>query len=288
MKFIPPLEISSKIMTLIEESNDELILVSPYVNLSNWDKMKKCILRAVNRGVKITFIARKNAAQDLSFLEEIEIKLVLVKDLHAKLYLNENYGIVTSQNIIYYSDINSIDIAYKTTEDLEKTELYDFIEKYILNSSTVPNNVINRVEYQDHNNTQQLSAWMQKKLAKKFIYNYKKVKFTPTINYVFSSQLLPFSDVMISSIYTIKMNKYSDNCEKIIDEISKVQFNFIDNYRIDLYTGHNKFYYLDFIPINELNPNDLISDYINLTNCILNSNDIMRLVSNDEKKYTNW
>ena len=33
MKFIPPLEISSKIMTLIEEANQELVLVSPYVNI---------------------------------------------------------------------------------------------------------------------------------------------------------------------------------------------------------------------------------------------------------------
>ena len=31
MKFIPPLEISSKIMTLIEEAEKEIILVSPYV-----------------------------------------------------------------------------------------------------------------------------------------------------------------------------------------------------------------------------------------------------------------
>ncbi|AXO79980.1 hypothetical protein DZC78_06125 [Olleya aquimaris] len=114
MKFIPPLEIASKIMTLIEESDKELILVSPYVELSNWNKMKKCIDRAIKRGVKIIFVARKNAKQNLSFLKQSGIKLIFVNDLHAKLYINDSYGIVTSQNIVYYSDINSIDIAYRT------------------------------------------------------------------------------------------------------------------------------------------------------------------------------
>lgn len=33
MKFISPLEITSKIMTLIEEAKTELILVSPYIKM---------------------------------------------------------------------------------------------------------------------------------------------------------------------------------------------------------------------------------------------------------------
>jgi len=41
MKFIVPLEIASKIMTLIVEAEKELILVSPYVKINDWDKMKK-------------------------------------------------------------------------------------------------------------------------------------------------------------------------------------------------------------------------------------------------------
>ena len=185
-------------MTLIEESNKELILVSPYVNLSNWDKMKKCIQRAVNRNVDITFIARKNAKQDLSFFEQAGIKLILINDLHAKLYLNENYGIVTSQNIVYYSDINSIDIAYKTTEDSEKIELLDFIKIYITDISSKQNSLINKVEEIDYEGVPQLSNWKLTKLIKYFTTKYQQAKFNPATNYVFSGNLLPFSDVMIS------------------------------------------------------------------------------------------
>lgn len=109
MKFIPPLEIASKIMTLIEEAEKELILVSPYVEVSKWNKMKSCLKRTVSRNVNILFVARKNATQDLSFITELGIEVKLVENLHAKLYINENYAIVTFQNITYYSDINSID-----------------------------------------------------------------------------------------------------------------------------------------------------------------------------------
>lgn len=294
MKFIPPLEISSKIMTLIEESDKELILVSPYVNLSKWNKMKKCINRAVKRGVDISFIARKNATQDLSFLEQKGIKLILVNDLHAKLYLNESYGIVTSQNIVHYSDINSIDIAYKTTKNCEREELIEFINKYIINNLNTTNivedihphkNVINKVEENNYENVPQLKSWQLKKLSKQFTTTYDQVKFVPTTNYLFSGNLLPFSDIMISSIYTIKIRKKFNNCENIIDEISKIQFNFTHSFHIKLMVSHKSFYYLEFIPIKLLYIDNLISDYIQLTDKILNSNTIMNIASENNKNY---
>tara|TARA_R110002096_G_scaffold198274_1_gene382035 strand:+ start:314 stop:1141 length:828 start_codon:yes stop_codon:yes gene_type:complete len=275
-------------MTLIEESNKELILVSPYVNLSNWDKMKKCIQRAVNRNVDITFIARKNAKQDLSFFEQAGIKLILINDLHAKLYLNENYGIVTSQNIVYYSDINSIDIAYKTTEDSEKIELLDFIKIYITDISSKQNSLINKVEEIDYEGVPQLSNWKLTKLIKYFTTKYQQAKFNPATNYVFSGNLLPFSDVMISSIFVIKISKSFHRCDDIIGEISKIQFNFKHSFRIDLLTSHNKFYYLEFIPIEKFNGDNLIKDFEQLTDSILKSHTILNIVAENVKKHPAW
>lgn len=121
MKIIPSyLEISGKIMTLIESAEKELILVSPYVSINDWEKMKKCLKRAIERKVTIKMYVRKNANQDLKFLKEIGIKPILIENLHAKVYINEKYGIVTSQNLVSYSDINSIDIAYETEKNEER------------------------------------------------------------------------------------------------------------------------------------------------------------------------
>ncbi len=41
MKFIKPPELSSKIMTLLDESDTFVILVSPYVKISRWYKLLK-------------------------------------------------------------------------------------------------------------------------------------------------------------------------------------------------------------------------------------------------------
>ena len=142
MKFIPPLEISSKIMTLIEEAEEELILVSPYLQITKWIKMKNCLERAVKRNVNVTLYVREDLVQDYSFINQIGIKLVLVKYLHAKLYLNEKRGIVTSQNIIQFSDINSIDVGYETEKSSERKELVDFVNKSIRNVKTTKNDLI--------------------------------------------------------------------------------------------------------------------------------------------------
>lgn len=273
MKFIAPLEISSKIMTLIEEANKELILVSPYVEISRWDKMKKCLERAVNRNVSITFIARENAKQDLSFLEQIGINLLLVKDLHAKVYLNEDYGIVTSQNIVYYSDINSIDIAHKTVDNNERAELVDFVNKYIVNVNIkAPHrNQINLIEHNNYDNLITLKEWQLDKLANHFTSNYSQVKYTTTFTYIFSGNLIPFADVMISSIYTIKFKKSLKNSEEIIEEISKIKFDLKNSFRIDLLTSHKTYYYLEFVPSEKFNFSNLILDFENITQNILNS-----------------
>lgn len=283
MKFIPPLEISSKIMTLIEESNKELILVSPYVEISKWDKMKKCIERAVNRNVRITFIARKNAKQDLTFLEQLGINLILINDLHAKLYLNENYGILTSQNIVYYSDINSIDIAYQTDNTLERKELVVFVNKYILNIENTHKNILNVVDNNDYRDIFPIKDWELEKLSNYFVETYYDVKFVTTFSYVFSGHLLPFADVMISSQYTIKFRKTYKDCEKLIDEISKIKFSFKNDFRIDLRTSHKTFYYLEFVPTKKSNINNLIADYQMITQQMLNNAYIKGINSERQK-----
>lgn len=278
MKFIPPLEISSKIMTLIEEANQELVLVSPYVNIKYWDKMKKCIQRAVKRNVKITFIARTDTNDDLSFFEGLGIKICFIENLHAKLYYNDNYGIVTSQNIIYSSDRNSIDIGYQTESSSERKELVDFVNNYIAKIELPNNNDLKVDENNDSDDLIQLTVEELEKLSHHFIRSYDEVKFVTTSTYIFSKHLFPFADVMVNSKYTIKIRKSYNDCEQIIYEISKLKFNFKNEYRIDLQTSHKSFYYFHFVPIKKINFNYLIEDYQLITDQILNNSFVIEKV----------
>lgn len=272
MKFIPPLEISSKIMTLIEEAEKEIILVSPYVSISGWTKMKNCLERAVKRDVKIIFFARENATQDLSFIKQIGIKLILVKDLHAKLYLNENYAIITSQNISQYSDTSSIDVGYVTEKASERKELIDFIKKYIGSIEPVKTDLVFEgikeeitVKKVDLNHLE--LEFLFKTLNKDF----PNAKLTKTSTYVFSSSILRFADVMIDRELTIKIRKSRTDFDQITQKIETILNNLKNYFKIKTLTTHKTFYYLTFIPADERNYKKIVQDYLQIIDVILKS-----------------
>lgn len=131
MKLIKPSEISSKIMSLIEESDQFVILVSPYVKISKWYKLLKKIDNLKSRNIPFEFIIRAGEDATANELGSLSYKYSSIKDLHAKLYLNEKYAIVTSLNLLSSSDINSLEIGYQTETPEEYAELVDFCKRHL-------------------------------------------------------------------------------------------------------------------------------------------------------------
>lgn len=133
MKFIKPSEISSKIMTLFEESDEFVIIVSPYVKISKWYKLLKKFDNLKRRNIPFQFIIRDDKTNQTSFqeLNELGIDYSAIPDLHCKLYLNEKYAIVSSMNLLLSSEINSLELAYATETEEEYQELIDFSERYL-------------------------------------------------------------------------------------------------------------------------------------------------------------
>lgn len=133
MKFIKPSEISSKIMTLIEESDEYVIIVSPYVKISKWYKLLKKFDNLNKRNIPVDFIIRDDKTNQTSFdeLNELGFNFTAIKDLHCKLYLNEKYGIVSSMNLLLSSEINSLELAYQTETETELNELREFCERHL-------------------------------------------------------------------------------------------------------------------------------------------------------------
>jgi hypothetical protein len=291
MKFIAPLEIASKIMTLIVEAEKELILVSPYIEIYDWSKMKKSLSKAVNKGICINFIVRQNASNDLSPLLELNIKPILIRDLHAKVYINDKYAIVTSQNIIQYSDTNSIDVGYITENEKERVELLDFVNNYIKNinpivknvkiieSNTIvkPKEIFQKVESQNHEEKKQLTDFEIEELYRFFWINFPLAKVKKAATYLFCENLLPFADVMIDSKYVIKIKKTRTDCELILKKIEVINFSYHHTFKVELLNTHKSFYYLDFVPQGEINLDKLIEDYFHITSSILKSDFIKTL-----------
>ena len=134
MKLIKPSEISSKIMSLIEESDEFVLLVSPYVKISKWYKLLKKLDNLKARKIPFSFVIRDENSNSNSVyeLDSLSYSYSAIPDLHAKLYLNEKYAIVTSLNLLLSSEINTIEIGYQTETPAEYAELIDFCKRHLL------------------------------------------------------------------------------------------------------------------------------------------------------------
>lgn len=132
MRTIKPAEISGKIISLIDEADKELVVISPCNDFGHWEKLSARLKKAVDRGIKISFFVRKDS-ENRKALSELNIPVYYVERLHAKIFLNEKQAILTSMNLAETSDKFSIDFGIETEnfeefEEVKQTYL-PFIQK---------------------------------------------------------------------------------------------------------------------------------------------------------------
>ena len=115
---------SSKIEDIIIDARKELILVSPYLQLSKtfYERLKD----AANSNIKIQIVYGKdelkpNERNSLADLEAVE--LYFFENLHAKCYFNEQAMVITSMNMYEFSEKNNREMGVYITKDKD-FELY--------------------------------------------------------------------------------------------------------------------------------------------------------------------
>ena len=131
MIFLKPNSVSGEIMNLLDEANEKVIIVSPYCKFDKWYKLINKIKDLKSRGIEIEFYIRDNEPESYEQVTAIGIKPICIPNLHSKLYLNEKYCIVTSMNLLLSSEINSLELGYKTESKQEYNELTDFYSTYL-------------------------------------------------------------------------------------------------------------------------------------------------------------
>lgn len=146
MKILQPFKISSEILGLIHDAKSYLLIVSPYVNLSNWKQLESELLRAKERGVRVDFFVRNEPENTKSWeqVESLGIEPRLINNLHAKFYLSESSGVISSMNLLSSSNSSSIEIGCKLDSLEELEELKLFIKDFI-----IPNEVKERPSKDD-------------------------------------------------------------------------------------------------------------------------------------------
>ena len=151
---IGTIEISHAIESLIQESTRFLIFVSPYLKIT--DRIKSKLSMNLSKIDNCYFIFRKNEIKtsEKNWLElHQNIHLIEVKNLHAKLYLNENRCLLTSMNFYEYSQINNFEIGVLFNRKVEEDNFQEVIEQIKLmtrlseNNTTIQNELDKLTDY---------------------------------------------------------------------------------------------------------------------------------------------
>jgi Phosphatidylserine/phosphatidylglycerophosphate/cardiolipin synthases and related enzymes len=133
VKLLDTSHCSAALSDLVKNAQSEIILVSPYLQISSrlFDLLKEASLR----NVSITLIYRddKLTAKELKKFDELKNKLVSInikmsslENLHAKCYLNDSTAVITSMNLYQYSQENNIEFGIRAQKQADP-ELYNEI-----------------------------------------------------------------------------------------------------------------------------------------------------------------
>lgn len=128
--FLKTHQIASEIINLISNAEAYCYIVSPYIKL--WPQLERELAKASKKGKIFTFVIRdteRNGPLIKKLNYEFGFEVVIIKDLHLKLYMNEKECILTSMNLYDASQTNNLELGYKfrNTSGFRKSILNEYI-----------------------------------------------------------------------------------------------------------------------------------------------------------------
>jgi len=133
-------KISYEIERILDESENYLILVSPYLKLNQ--RLKVRLSDSFKRTEKSFILYRENELkkEDFDWLKSFKnISLISLKNLHSKIYANETDCLISSMNLYEYSQINNHEIGVlidRYEDSNEYKEVFNEIRIMIESSET--------------------------------------------------------------------------------------------------------------------------------------------------------
>jgi len=171
-KFLNTSAINYFLEELIKETNDKLILISPYLKVNN--RIKE-LLQDKNRlkiDIRIVYGKAELSANEITWLKDLEyIRTSYCENLHAKCYMNEKKCIITSMNLYDFSQINNNEMGILINKD-EDIKLYKEVKTEAERIIRISDEVRMTVEKIEKNNNKKLST---SKLAQKLKTKYNEL-----------------------------------------------------------------------------------------------------------------
>ena len=126
VQFLTTALVNSAIETIIRKANRKLVLVSPYLQLTQI--FLERLQNADKRVDEIIFIYGKNQLSDEEWNKITQLqklKLYYYENLHTKCYFNDSMMVITSMNLFEHSIHNNREMGILITrEDSKDSELY--------------------------------------------------------------------------------------------------------------------------------------------------------------------
>ena len=134
-----------QIFALIKNAKKSLYLMSPYNRHPH--QLKTRLTEAIDREVRVTILYRdeKDQREGVAYLERLGAKVLPVKWLHSKIYINESTALASSMNLLDSSFNNSSEFCLRV-DKWNDEQLYNQLAEYVkgirrrarkLNSSAV-------------------------------------------------------------------------------------------------------------------------------------------------------
>lgn len=130
-KFLTTTGISHNLEEMIENTHENLVLISPFLKLN--DRIKLQLKEKSNENVSIQVVYGKNEMkrEEYELLKSLPtIQIAFYDNLHAKCYLNEKSALITSMNLYDFSQANNAEMGIYVENDTD-SELYDNIHKEV-------------------------------------------------------------------------------------------------------------------------------------------------------------
>ena len=126
-KFLNTTGVSYRLEELIKNTNDRLILISPYLQFHNRIKDHIHNLNIQKKDIRIVYRESKLQLDESNWIEsQIGVRTSVCSTLHAKCYLNESEAIVTSMNLYSFSQQNNDEMGIYVSKNTDP-DLYNDI-----------------------------------------------------------------------------------------------------------------------------------------------------------------
>jgi hypothetical protein len=128
--------ITTRVLDIIRNAHKQVALVSPYVD--EVLHVQQELLKAKARNVEVLIVVRKdpssvggnNSGAALSWFSDQGFAVQAVPNLHAKFYINETEGIITSMNLLKSSWSGSLEVGVAVSGE-QHARLVDYLEGHL-------------------------------------------------------------------------------------------------------------------------------------------------------------